>query len=777
MALLDAIFGLLPYLLVIILIVVALSVVSIVMGILSRAGIVNSSTGFVIIGPDEFGMVTKRFGRKNQTGNQVVVFDGGPGYQGELLKPGMYFAMPGIKSIEKFKTVTVPMDSIGYIYAQVGRDMPPGAVTATGTNAKSGEDITTDDYLDVKKFIEIGGEKGIQRHFLPPGTVIRLHPVAFVIKIKGSNGICGKPLNESVRKALDGLDASVTVIAKGKIGVVTANEGIPLGKGMIASEVGPSKIAELEKKYAEKALPASAAEAQLVEGESVEAVIVSAEGNIPALESEAHIDEGKKSNLQFRKGRVPDLAGLAAILDNSGDAVHSFFSNAQAFVKAGGHKGIQIHVISAGYHLINKAVFSVTEYDMLNVKIGEVAVITDLVGLEATDVSGEEFMYGGISPIGHKGVCEVTMKTGEYTFNPDCYRFEMVPTQMFKLGWNSETQDHKLDEDLEPIKCVSKEGFPFVVKLSAQLHIPETEAAKIISSVGSTRNLIKQILDPAVCNHFLTAFAGMEAVAIIEGRKTIEKEATDHMRERLKEYNNIQLKALLIEGMDYPPEITQPLKNRQVAEQEKTTYDAQKLTQESRALMLKESGIADMQKDKAKYEIGIQIAKDKAAALLEAAKGKSSFILQTGKSKAEVIEATQKAGAAGIKAKVDALGSMGPLLTTVMQAVEVFSESQKGIPFLPRTYVGGGGSEGMDFNGLIVTAMQALQNYAASMPQPEEKPIVISEENREEEPAENTDEENEAIPDDGTELTDMDADSTSGMEGEENKDSKEAENY
>src|SRR6476661_5905819 len=125
------------------------------------------------IGPTQVGLVRKRFGSK-LPGDSPVAFKGEAGYQAEMLMPGLRFKLCLIYAVTKHPWVQVPAGQIGVVIAQVGRALPIGA--------KSGRYRSEfGDFSNLRTFLEGGGEKGVQRPVLPPGTLAPIHPVAFIV--------------------------------------------------------------------------------------------------------------------------------------------------------------------------------------------------------------------------------------------------------------------------------------------------------------------------------------------------------------------------------------------------------------------------------------------------------------------------------------------------------------------------------------------------------------------------------------------------------------------
>jgi hypothetical protein len=126
-----------------------------------------------LIGPTEVGLVAKRFGRKLSDGH-VIAFEKEAGYQANLLMPGLRFKPFIVFNVKKFPWVQVPADGIGVVIAQVGRPLPPGAKSAWFSPEFG-------NFSDVRSFLEKGGQQGVQRPVLPPGSLIPMHPIGFLV--------------------------------------------------------------------------------------------------------------------------------------------------------------------------------------------------------------------------------------------------------------------------------------------------------------------------------------------------------------------------------------------------------------------------------------------------------------------------------------------------------------------------------------------------------------------------------------------------------------------
>src|SRR5665647_1263884 len=128
---------------------------------------------FRVIGPAEVGLVVKRFGRRLDD-DQPLAFSGEAGYQAKLLMPGLRFKLWPVFHVTKYPWVQVPAGEIGVIVAQLGAALPIGAKSGV-YRPEFGN------FTGLQSFLDSGGQKGVQRPVLPPGTLIPIHPVAFLV--------------------------------------------------------------------------------------------------------------------------------------------------------------------------------------------------------------------------------------------------------------------------------------------------------------------------------------------------------------------------------------------------------------------------------------------------------------------------------------------------------------------------------------------------------------------------------------------------------------------
>jgi uncharacterized membrane protein YqiK len=617
------------------------------------------------------GLVTKRFGSRKLADDDPVAFKGEAGYQADLLMPGLRLKLWPRYGVRKFPWVQVPAGEIGVVIAQVGRPLPIGAKSARYR-------VEFGNFSDLRRFLASGGEKGVQRPVLPPGTLAPIHPVAFlVITAREVFGLPVTPaLTAGTRRGrltpesfgLTDDQLRVVVIApsgnRDVVGVVTALEGEPLPAGDIASRLGGfTDVTGME------------TAPEITDAELIEALL------------------GAKNDL------------------------HNNYQDFQAFLDAGGRIGLQHDPLLYGAYLLNPFLVRVDLAPMLVVNQGEVAVVKSFVGLPTLDTSGAEFKFGSIVRPGHRGIWQEPLRTGKYPINPRVYAVEVVPTSILTLNWAAaSSQAHSLDARLEPIVGKSREGFVFTIDLQVQIHVSDTRAPKVISMVGTMHNLVNEVLQSAVGNHFRNTLQSLEAIRFIETRKAVQQSAFEAITHYLGGYQ-VETKGVYIQDVVFPPEMVEVLTRREIANQQRATYEEQRRAETARVEMEKARGTADMQAELAAAQVSVEINGNQAKALEAKAGGEAAYVRLTGKASADKVEAMGLAEAraaealglaraVGFRAQREAIGELPTALVAIAGAI-----SEGGIDIMPDVLVTGSGSS---IDGLAAAMMRALGDGTSS---------------------------------------------------------------
>ncbi|MFN8040990.1 MAG: SPFH domain-containing protein [Acidimicrobiales bacterium] len=547
---------------------------------------------FHSIGPAEVGLVTKRIGKKLK-GEQLVALHGEAGYQADLLMPGLRFKLWPLFRVQRYDWVQVPPDHIGLVIAQVGAPLPTGAKSAV-YRPEYGS------FSDVRAFLSNGGQRGVQRPVLPPGTTAPIHPVGFVVLT--SESTFGKVVSEATEAAVSQVDPAVLRVVhitpqgdRDIVGVVTTLEGPPSGD--IASRIGGFD-------------------------------------DVTAME---------------RSGDGSPTQIIQAVL-RAKNNLHDNYQNYQAFLDSGGCIGLQHDPLLYGSYLLNPFLVKVELREMLVVRQGEVAVIKSYVGLPTEDTSGEEFKFGSIVKPGHQGIWSEPLRTGKYTLNPRIYEAEIVPTSILTLNWSHVTSEaHSLDARLAPIDAKSKEAFNFSIDLQVQIHVPDTRAPKVISMVGTMQNLVNEVLQSAVGNYFRNKLQTLGATEFIEKRDEVQSAAERYIQQYLSRYE-VETRGVYIQDVVFPPDLVEVLTSREIAAQERATFAQQREAQEARVSLEQQRGVADMQAELAQANVSVDIETSRAQAARARAEGEAAVITTTGGAEATRTKALGEASAAAEEA-------------------------------------------------------------------------------------------------------------------------------
>jgi uncharacterized membrane protein YqiK len=335
------------------------------------------------------------------------------------------------------------------------------------------------------------------------------------------------------------------------------------------------------------------------------------------------IEENKVGIITTLDGTAVDSGSIAGKIVPEN---HNNYQDANLFLNAGGSRGLQQQIILAGSYNFNPWFLQMEQVDMVMIPIGYVGVVNSYVGPEGKDVSGDDFKHGNIVARGCKGVWSEPLGPGKYPLNPYIMKVELVPTTNLVLNWASaRTESHNLDRHLSTITVRSKDGFPFNLDVSQIIHIPSIEAPKVIARFGTMANLVSQVLEPTIGNYFRNSAQDADVISFLTGRKERQDSARQHIQRVLEQYNVNGVDTLI--GDIVPPDsLMKTLTDRKIAEEQKVTYETQRMAQETRQLLEKETAIADIQKQMVQAQQGVQIAERTADAAVKKANGEAASI-------------------------------------------------------------------------------------------------------------------------------------------------------
>ena len=278
---------------------------------------------------------------------------------------------------------------------------------------------------------------------------------------------------------------------------------------------------------------------------------------------------------QARKRRS-DSRGHRGAARLARTTLHNNYQDFQAFLDNGGKIGLQHDPLLYGAYLLNPFLVRVEMVPMLVVNQGEVAVIKAYVGLPTLDTSGAEFKFGSIVRPGHRGIWQEPLRTGKYPINPRCYAAEIVPTSILTLNWSEAVSTaHNLDAHLSPIEAKSREGFVFTHRpagadprarhAGAEGHLDgrhDAEPRQRGAAGGGRQPLPQHAAEPA------------RRCASSRPARRCRRARSSAITAYLAAYD-VETRGVYIQDVHFPDELVEVLTKREIANQEKATYEEQ----------------------------------------------------------------------------------------------------------------------------------------------------------------------------------------------------------
>jgi uncharacterized membrane protein YqiK len=643
--------------------------------------------GIVIIPDDAIGLVVKKFvllgANKELPPGKIIALKGEAGLQADTLAPGLHFwYWPWQYEIEVKPFLVVPNGRIALVESCDGNPMPDGHIL--------GKQVACDNFQDARAFLANGGERGPQMALIPPGTW-RINTLVFTTKI-----------------------VDMTVIPAGKIGVVEAKDGKPLSGGRIIG-----RHVECDSFQDAQAFMTNG-------GERGPQMTIIPQGQYRinpmlfsvTMEDVTDIADNMVGIVTTKEGEPLKTGEIAGKLVEH----HNMFQNPQAFVENGGSKGLQEQVLLAGRYFINPRFATVETMEMTKVPIANVGVVIAYVGEEGVDVTGDAFKHGNLVKRGQKGVWVDPLDPGKYPINPYTHKVEVVPTANVVLNWaTGKTEAHNLDKNLSTITVRSSDGFTFNLDVSQIIHIPRSEAPKVIARFGSMANLVTQVLEPTIGNYFRNAAQNSDVIEFLKKRSERQNEAKESISSALSEYN-VGAVDTLIGDITPPAELMKTLTDRKLAEQAQITYGTQKKAEETRKDLEQARAQAETQHNVVKAERDVEIAEfDKQTAIKKAegmgestkiaAHAQAEATIAAGRATAEVTRISGDAQASATKATGTAEAEVIKMKTDAMDrdqyaTVEVARAlANSGFKLVPEVVAGGGA--GPDGGGSLVNILLA----------------------------------------------------------------------
>lgn len=537
------------------------------------------------------------------------------------------------------------------------------------------------------KIIALNGEPGYQADSLAPGLYWGYWVWQFSIEM-----------------------SNLTIIPKGKLGLVTAKDGKPLPTGSILA-----RHVECDNFQDTRAFLVNGGFRGKQIGYLNNGVYRINPYLFEVFQADiTYVEDGMVGVVTALDGKPLELGSIAgSVIDG-----HNNFQDFDKFLENGGQRGLQIQVIQAGSYSLNPWAIEVEKKEMTSIPIGHVGVVISYVGAEGEDTTGEGFKHGNIVKKGQKGVWASVLDPGKYAINPYTQKIEIVPTTNLVLNWaNARSESHNLDRNLSTITVRSQDGFPFNLDVSQIIHIPSTEAPKVIARFGSMQNLVSQVLEPTIGNYFRNSAQDSDVIAFLSTRQQRQTAAKERISKVLDEYN-VHAVDTLIGDIVPPDSLMKTLTDRKIAQEEEVTFETQRKAQDKRKTLESAKALADMQGQMVQAQQSVEISEREAQAAVKKSEGQAKAIELTaganakakilnaeaeakqieltGGAEASKIEAIGKATAEAYQLQVNAMGNDNFAKLKVTEEI-----GKNGIKIIPEILITGNDGGNGSINGLL----------------------------------------------------------------------------
>ena len=336
-----------------------------------------------------------------------------------------------------------------------------------------------------------------------------------------------------------------------------------------------------------------------------------------------------------------EIIAPAVGIDRNDKDFHNNFQDPEAFLRAGGRRGLQYVPLTDGTYFINRWFASIETIPKMIVPIGYVGVVVSYYGRSGKDVSGQAFRHGERVAEGERGVQEKPLGPGKYAFNTYAGNIVLVPTTNFVLHWvTGRTESHRYDESLRSIDLVTKDAYEPSLPLSVVVHIDYQKAPNVIQRFGDVKKLITQTLDPMLSAYFRDVAHKRTMLELLQNRDSIQHEASGELGRKFGNFD-IECVDVLIGKPDTEQAggkietLLEQLRLRQLSLEQVETYTKQVAAAQTLRTLNEAQAQAQMQTQLSNSMVQIKIAENEAEAQLARARKQAEQVVVTAEAESE----------------------------------------------------------------------------------------------------------------------------------------------
>jgi regulator of protease activity HflC (stomatin/prohibitin superfamily) len=337
-----------------------------------------------------------------------------------------------------------------------------------------------------------------------------------------------------------------------------------------------------------------------------------------------------------------------------------------------GQKGILRDVLMPGRYPYNPYAEAIELHDPVTIPAGFRGVVTLLAGREPRNP--DVFL---VEP-GERGVQPRTFEPGTYPLNPYATRISLVDCRSKRFNLAQETA----------MDFLSADGFPITLDGAVEFRVLPEQVAEVFVKYNEEANgdaiddeIITKIITPesrSLCRIGGSKLTGGQFISGTD-REKFQRDLVKSLTENCQK-QGIEILAVAITSIQPPEEIAEPVRLREVAKQQLSQYQQEKIQQLSEAQLRVQEVLAVQKKELVEAEqsvvekttraeqdqqVAVTLAQQKlkvAETHLQAAKDQASAVLAKAQAESEVIRFNNKAELAGIAARVSAFEGDGAAL-------------------------------------------------------------------------------------------------------------------
>lgn len=374
------------------------------------------------------------------------------------------------------------------------------------------------------------------------------------------------------------------------------------------------------------------------------------------------IDPGHLGFVTARDGKpLADGETYAKAWPNAADML-----DPATFLARDGQRGPQTTVLTPGTYRFNPRLHGIQSIEALIVAPGTVAVVKSNTGaLPAKEEDGTVLVNGTpLVPEGHRGIWRKPLAPGAYYLNTAAFMPTIVKTIQRVYTYQqavarSSPKAAAQGQDWS-VTVRSKDGFSFPIDVRVGCAVQAEDAPYLVALLGDPDRKLRddqedeelevleaKVILPAVRAIFRNVAETMNALEFVNARSTIEKVATERMREELAKFkvtcDGVFVGNIHLDASEAGRKLIATQTDREVAVNQQTLYLEQQKAEESRATYVKAQEDAEQQRNLAKATYEVLVKEQGAKARAAEAKGEADYQTITGDGRAKAYEAMVKA--------------------------------------------------------------------------------------------------------------------------------------